>query len=151
MILKTAKAGNYTLGSGVTTSLANGVVPTPVVVADPAGFVAVNPARLRDTRGGAKVGAGSVTEVQVAGVSGVPATATDAVLNVIADDPAAAGFITVYPCGSPIPQTSNVNFMPGQTRSNGVSVKLGTGGKACVYSSRSTHVIVDLNGSFAPR
>ncbi len=161
VILKTAKAGNYSVGSGVTTSMTTGVAATPVVIADPAGFVAVNPARVLDTRTGqtsptgsnlaaAPVTAGSVTEVVIAGVSGVPATATDVVLNVIAVDPSAAGYLTVYPCGSTRPQTSNVNFTPGQTRSNGVSVKLGTGGKVCIYSSAATHLVVDVNGAQVP-
>ena len=145
--LKTAKAGSYDFATGLTTSGTNGAKATPAQIADPAGFVAIIPVRALDTRNGAKVAAGSVTELQITGANGIPAEATDVVLNVTIVDPATAGFVTVYPCGEARPNTSNVNFEAGQTRSNGVTVKLGATGKVCVYTSTGANIIVDVNGA----
>jgi hypothetical protein len=148
--VKSAKAGSFDLGTGLTTTATNGLQKTSIVVADPAGFVAVAPARALDTRSGAVVAAGSTTEVQITGANGVPADATDVVLNVAVDGPTAGGYLTVYPCGTPRPTTSNVNFEAGETRSNGVTVKLGANGKVCIFSSAGANLVVDVNGAVVP-
>jgi hypothetical protein len=70
------------------------------------------------------------------------------VLNVTVDQPSAAGFLTVYRCGTSTPNASNVNFSAGQTTANSVTVSVGTNGKVCVYSSSSTQLIVDVDASF---
>jgi hypothetical protein len=57
------------------------------------------------------------------------------------------GWVTLFPCGQTPPETASVNFGAGQTVSNSVSVRLGTSGKLCVFSSSATHVIADLNGA----
>jgi hypothetical protein len=56
--------------------------------------------------------------IRVAGVAGVPVDASSVALNVIAVDPTAAGFLTVYPCGSTRPDASSVNFVAGETIPN---------------------------------
>jgi hypothetical protein len=105
--------------------------------------------RFLDTRtAGTPVAAGSVTEIVVAGRGNVSAGATAAVLNVTVDQPSAAGFLTVYRCGTSTPNASNVNFSAGQTTANSVTVSVGTNGKVCVYSSSSTQLIVDVDASF---
>jgi len=119
------------------------------------------PARLLDTRTGAGpstidgqalgaglVAAGSVTELQIAGRADIPANASAVVLNVTANGTAGAGFITVFPCGSPLPDASNLNFSAGQTVPNSVIAKIGSGGKVCLYSVAGTHLIADVNGYF---
>ena len=108
------------------------------------------PARLLDTRDGERVAAESVTEVLVAGRGGVPEDATAVVVNVAVDDPAVAGFVTVYPCGTERPLASNVNFVAGQTTSNNVTVKVGAGGKMCIYTTAPIHLVVDVNGAHVP-
>jgi hypothetical protein len=88
-----------------------------------------------------------VTVPVTSAVPGGAAGAADGVLlNVTATEPAADGFLTVYPCGTTPPTVSNVNFKAGDTRPNLVDVKLGTGQSVCVTSNTSTHVIVDLLG-----
>ena len=70
------------------------------------------------------------------------------VLNVTVTEPSGAGFVTVYPCGVATPLASNLNFEAGTTAANAVVVKVGDDGKVCLFSSRSTQLIVDVNGYF---
>ena len=87
--------------------------------------------------------------MQVAGRGGVAIDATALVLNVTVVEPAAAGFVTVYPCGSAIPNTSSVNFAAGATVANAVAAKAGVGGRVCLYSNVATNLVVDVTGYFA--
>ena len=120
----------------------------------------VAPARLLDTRSdgvtvdGVSVaegirGAGTVQVLQVAGRAGVPAGVSSAVLNVTVDQPETAGFITVYPCDAPLPTASNVNYVAGQTVPNAAIARLSAAGTVCLYTSATTHLIVDVSGYFA--
>jgi hypothetical protein len=71
-------------------------------------------------------------------------------LNVTAVNPTRSGFLTVYPTGSPRPNTSNVNFVAGQTVANRVVMPIGTDGHVSIYnSSGSVDIVVDVNGSFS--
>ena len=63
-------------------------------------------------------------------------------------DPAGAGFLTVYPCGTSRPTASNLNFVAGQTIPNAVLAKVGRAATVCVFTSTSTDIIVDVNGYF---
>ncbi len=101
-----------------------------------------------EQRGGAVLG-GSVREVTVRGRAGVPIGAVSAALNVTATGPVASGFLTVFPCGSPQPLASNLNFVAGQTVPNSVVSKLGTSGKVCVFTNVTTDVVVDVAGYFS--
>lgn len=69
-------------------------------------------------------------------------------MNITVTQPQAAGYITAYPCGTPRPNASNVNYLPGQTIPNNVISKIGTNGKICLYTTAPTHLIADLNGYF---
>jgi hypothetical protein len=127
----------------------------------PAGspYVALVPARLLETRAGkttidgqaangGPVVANSETPLTVTGRGGVSATASSVVLNVTVTEPNAAGFITVYPCGSPQPEASNLNYVTGQTIPNLVISKVGTNGQVCLFSSQATQLVVDVNGYY---
>ena len=113
-------------------------------------FGAVDPARLVDTRGGSTPGAGMTTRLPVAGRGGVAGDASAVTLNVTSTGSLAAGFVTVYPCGTPRPNTSNLNFAPGATVANAVTSRVGDGGAVCIYNSAPTHVIVDVSGYYQP-
>jgi hypothetical protein len=89
--------------------------------------------------------AGSILAMQVAGRGAVPTDATSAMLNVTVTEPAADGFVTVYPCGSALPVASSVNFVKGLTVANSVLAKFGPGGTVCIYTRAATHVLVDAN------
>ena len=88
-------------------------------------------------------------QVPVLGVSGVPLTGVTAVsLNLTAVGPTAEGYVTVWPCGSTKPNTSNVNFVKDQVVPNAVIAQVDSTGKICVASSVASHVVVDVNGWF---
>ena len=121
-------------------------------------YVQTTPKRVLETRTnvggqigytGAQPAAGSTITLKVAGINGVPADAKAAFLNVTAANSSAAGWLTVYPCGSPKPNASNVNLIPGVARANLVAAKIGTGGNVCIFASNATDVLADLQG-FAP-
>ena len=118
------------------------------------------PARLLDTRldgttidgvlaKGGILAAGSIQSVQVTGRADVPSGAATAVLNVTVDGPTASGFVTAFPCGADIPTASNLNYVASQTIPNAVVARIGAGGAVCLYTSASTHLIVDVAGYFA--
>jgi hypothetical protein len=115
-----------------------------------AGFLAVDPVRLVDTR----VGAGGVSRLAAGAVSRLdlrelaPAGATAVALNLTgtrSDD----GYVTAYPCSGSLPPTSNLNPAAGHDVTNAAVVPLGDG-QVCVYSSGATDLLVDLNGWLVP-
>jgi len=113
----------------------------------------VVPFRLLDTRGAdtsgtAHVVSGTEIVVPIAGVATIGADASSAVLSVIVTNPAAAGFLTVWPCGQTRPIASNVNFDVGETRANTVLATLGTDGRVCMASNADVDVVVDAQGWF---
>jgi hypothetical protein len=133
------------------------------VVADvngwfPAGtpYLGVQPERLLDTRAGIGVVAAgrttddSVTEVQVTGVgsTAIPADTSAVVLNMTVANPAQNGYVTVWPCGEPMPVASSLNATLPYTRPNLVIAKVGAGGKVCIYTQHATHLLADVNGWF---
>jgi len=153
--------------SGLTTSkfftvtITAAVPVTPPVTPPGNDYQSLPGARLADTRDGATTtdmlfagqglrGAGSTMELTVAGRGGIPADATAVALNVTAVGATAAGYVTVFPCGSPQPTASNLNFTAGAIVPNAVIAKIGTNGKVCLFVSASTHLVVDVNGAFPP-
>ena len=78
----------------------------------------------------------------------MPADASAAVLNVTVDDARAEGFITVFPCDSPQPLTSNLNYLAGSTVPNLVISKIAADGTVCLFTNAATHLVVDVNGYF---
>ena len=68
------------------------------------------------------------------------------VLNVTAAVPDAWGYLTVHPAGTPRPYTSNLTYDVGQTVANTVITAVGAGGRISIYTSASTHLIVDVAG-----
>jgi hypothetical protein len=115
-----------------------------------AGFGALSPGRLLDTREGVGMRpGGTVTVVHVQGQQGVSPAASAVALNVAVTEPQSPGYVTAYPCGVQPPEASNLNYAAGQTIANAVVSMVGSGGDVCVYSSASTHLVVDVNGWFA--
>lgn len=115
----------------------------------PAGFVAVAPRRLLDTRTTARLRAGEERRLTVPGLPTVGRPATVA-LSVVAVDPAAAGHLAVTPCGAPGADTvSSINYIAGDLRPNVVVTPLDASGSVCLRSHRDVDVVVDLTGWFA--
>jgi subtilisin family serine protease len=116
-------------------------------------FAPLTPARILDTRSGARLGAldgtGAALTLQVAGRGGVPVSGVSAVaLNVTVVDGLAnsfGGYVTVFPCGAR-PDASNLNFVSGQTVPNAVIAPLSASGTVCLYVYGTAHVLADVSG-----
>jgi len=118
-------------------------------------FVPVPPERLLETRDLPQIGysgpkpiAGQVIELDVTGVGAadIPDDAKAVVLNVTGTAATEAGHVTVWPCGQPRPEASNLNLDKGDTRANLVIVGVGTDGKVCLYTHSGTDLIADATG-----
>ncbi len=126
-----------------------------------AAYVPTAPERLLETRsteaGGQKGYTGTTPaagqtitlDVTQVGSNAVPNDASAVFLNVTAANTTGSGWVTAYPCGSPRPNTSNVNLIPGVVRANLVPVKVGTNGTVCLFVSAGTDLVADLQG-YAP-
>jgi hypothetical protein len=143
--------------AGVGTTYANGVLrlekPTP---AAPSFYVPLNPARLLDTRNGiggnlSPLGPGVSTLLDVTGVGGVPDHGVTAVvMNVTVTNPTGPGFISAWPSGRPRPTVASLTFVPGQTVSNLVTVKVGDDGRVALLNSFGySDLIADVVGYYA--
>jgi hypothetical protein len=123
--------------------------------ADPAAgeglFQPVAPYRVLDTRSTVALGPGESRALQVAGTggaAGVPASGVSAVVvNLTVTRPTASSHLTVYPGGQPLPSTSSLNFLAGETRANRAIMPVGPDGTVSIYNhAGSSHVVVDVNG-----
>jgi Bacterial Ig-like domain len=141
-----------TAGNSATVTIAV-VKLTPT--AEMSKFVPLSPVRIFDTRANGEVGpkglvaAGKSIDVQVAGVKGIPADAIAVVLNVTTTDGLGGGFVTAWPAGEPEPNSSNLNVTrANQTRPNGVTIKVGAGGKITLRTTGGSHLLADAFGYF---
>jgi hypothetical protein len=129
-------------------SIVTAPYPTPIYSAGPL------PARFLDTRPNQKTADGlfqgtgrreadATLAVKIAGRGAVPADAKSVTLNVTVLGEG-TGYVTVYPCDSPRPATSNLNVRTGQTISNSVITRLAADGTVCIYNQAPAHLIVDV-------
>ena len=110
-------------------------------------LTAVSP--LNGVRGAsALVSAGSVTEVRVAGVAGVPGDASAVVANVTAVDGSSPGYVTAFPCGESPGDASTVNYRDGLAVANSTTVAVGERGRICLFSLTKVNLVVDVQGYF---
>ena len=120
-----------------------------------AGFEAIAPVRVMDTReglGGIHLAPGEARNLKVTGQANIPDDGgVGAVsLNVTVTDPTAAGFVTLWPAGREQPPTSNVNFVAGQTVANAVPVGVSSSGEVTIFNSAGdTEIVVDVTGWYA--
>ena len=126
------------------------VVATAAATTEPGQFVPVEPCRLIDTRDGDALGAGGSVDVMVAGACGIPVEAVAVAVTVTAVRPAAMGFVTIWPGDEAQPETSVVNYRPGQVVANSQLVRLGPDGAVRAFSLAATDLIVDVTGYFVP-
>jgi len=114
-------------------------------------FASVPPQRVYDSRrpGFARLDPDQPREI-VMPTSVVPANATSVMINLTTTNSTAFGFFTAYPCGSPVPNASNLNFAAGEDRAVAAIVGLGAGQKVCVVSNVPSNVVIDVNGYYAP-
>jgi hypothetical protein len=124
-------------------------------------FVSPVPDRWVDTRSGLGAPARPVAparpiEIPVVGrtmtVAGqvvtVPADVEAVAMNIVSAAAPGSGYLTVWPCGTTRPTTSNLNY-PGRTVvANNVVASVGVNGSVCLYAHSDTHVVVDVTGFF---
>ncbi len=120
-------------------------------------FYAISPCRLADTRqangpfGGPELTAGSTRSFTIPdSACSIPASAAAYAMNVTVVPSGPLGFLTAWPAGSLQPNVSTLNSWDGTVVANAAIVPAGTGGAVNVYVNGATHVILDINGYFAP-
>ena len=136
---------------------ANNTATVLTLLEHPLAFHTLSPCRVVDTRGaagpvgGPALAAAASRSFTVVGRCGVPATAWALSLNVAVTNATAAGNLRVYPGGTPVPGSSTLNYVAGQTRANNATVSLGPAGDVaafCGQTSGTTDFILDVNGYF---
>lgn len=120
---------------------------------DGASFAGRSPVRLTDTRWrGTPVGAGQTLVVPVVGAGKAPTGTTSVVITLTATEARAPGWVSAFPCAAPPApgaETSNLNLLAGETRAVHATVPVGPDGAICLRTLQTTHLLVDLAGSFA--
>lgn len=125
-------------------------------------FYPVAPCRIADTRSvGGSGKTGPFGPPQMSGHStrtfpipssscGIPGTAEAYSLNVTVVPPKALSYLTAWPAGLPLPNTTTLNSSNGTIVANAAIVPAGAGGGISVYVSNTTDVVIDINGYFGP-
>jgi hypothetical protein len=114
-------------------------------------FEPIASTRRYDSRpGGTVLAAGSVVRVGTRGSGGAPSDSTAASFTVHALEARSDGFVTVWPCDTPMPVVSSVNVTAGASVTNSVDVAVGPTGEVCFFLSRPMHLAVDLAGWYGP-
>ncbi len=120
-------------------------------------FYPVTPCRIADTRnpvgpfGGPILESGELRSFQVpASNCGVPASAGAYALNVTVVPEERLGYLTIWPDATAQPFVSTLNSWGGSVVANAAIVPAGVSGGIRVYVTDRTHVIIDVNGYFAP-
>lgn len=109
--------------------------------------------RSLDTRqSGPQPAVGSVSRVNLNGL--VPSDAIAVVGTLTAVGAATYGYVTSYPRGAALPDTSNLNLGPGETRAVGVITKLASVGGITgvdLYNASGAHLLFDVVGYMTGR
>ena len=122
-------------------------------------YFPMNQTRIVDTRSNSGyTGAGNPLnptspklQLALLGDYGVPTNATAVALNVTVTNTTSSGYLVVYPDGTNLPDSSNLNWQQNQTVANLVQVNIGADGKVDFYNAiGTTDLIVDLEGYYAP-
>lgn len=109
--------------------------------------------RLLNTRTagtGAPLAGGATVDVQVAGVSGLPASGVAGAVLHLTVTPQQAGYLKAWPVAEAEPDVTLMDFGAGDWRTNTVVLRPGADGKIRLRngSSAPIHLIVDLQGWF---
>lgn len=117
---------------------------------DGPGYTPVYPQRVVDTRTTSPLGPNSTTVFQLSGIGGVPPTGVGAVaFNLTATRQTARTWLTVFPTGSSMPLSSDLNPEPKVVATNLVIGKLGPDGSISLFNKNGTvDVIIDVVGWF---
>ena len=125
----------------------------------PAGltFVPVTPCRVADTRnpagpfGGPPLVGQATRGFRIPSSNcNIPTTAKAYSVNATVVPPGFLGFLTVFPCGQPLPLASTLNATDGRVKAAAAIVPAGTNGDLCFFSTNTTDLVLDINGYFVP-
>ena len=160
------KANAAIVGAGTNGQVSVFVTDTAHVILDvngyfvPAGtagalaFYPASPCRALDTRVAGSGGALAASETRrIPGGSGAGCLSTTAQaysLNVTVVPPASLGYLTLWPDQNSQPLVSTLNDLTGTIVANAAVLRAGSGGAVNVFVTDATHLLVDLNGYFAP-
>jgi hypothetical protein len=116
-------------------------------------YQAAKPTRLLDTRSGTGGWLGAAASLQAldldaGAVPGVPASAAAIAGTITATGTWGDGFVTTWPCSTPRPTASTLNYGRLQNVPNAAVVALGADRKICAASFVSTYLLFDLTGWF---
>ena len=141
--------GKFCIFSSVETEL---VVDLSGVYATDAGqpFQPIIAQRRYDSRPIGLVPGDVVVRVPIAGVYGVPASATAIAVTVHSSNAVGDGFVTIWPCEAERPTTSVLNTTTGASVTNHTQVGLDPDGGVCMYAQTAMNLVLDISGWFGP-
>ena len=116
-------------------------------------FYLVTPCRVADTRDGDghAIPGGTSRDFNLpASNCGVPPTAKAYSVNITVVPSGPLGYLTAWPAGTAQPVVSTLNSPKGRILANAAIVPAGANGAMSVYVSADSHVVIDINGYFAP-
>lgn len=148
-----AAPGTYTVTDTVTDAGGRTETATKQVTVGLA-FVGITPQRVLDTRYGTgapekPVGPAGLVRVKVAGVDGIPSNVSAVTMNVTDTGATASSHVTAYADGSTRPNASALNFGPGQTNPNLVTVPVGQDGYVDLWNSAGdVELFADVQGYY---
>ena len=125
----------------------------------PAGltFVPVTPCRVADTRnpvgpfGGPFLAAQSTRGFTIpSSACNIPTSAKAYSVNATVVPKGFLGFLTIFPCGQPLPLASTLNATDGRVKAAAAIVPAGTNGGLCFFTTNDTELVLDINGYFVP-
>ncbi len=113
-------------------------------------FYAVAPCRVLDTRiSGTEQPLNGTMTIPVAGSCSVPSNASAVVVNATVVPVTSLAYLSLWPNGVNLPLVSTLNAPDQAITSNMAIVPMGNG-SINAYSPSGTHLILDINGYFAP-
>jgi hypothetical protein len=80
----------------------------------------------------------------------IPQSARAYSLNATVVPSGGLGYLTLWPAGSAQPLVSTLNSPLGLTLANAAIVPAGTAGSISAFVTQPTHLVMDINGYFAP-
>ena len=120
-------------------------------------FIPVTPCRVADTRnangpfGGPFLGANTTRGFTIpSSACNIPAAAQAYSVNVTVVPHSTLGFLTMFPCGQPLPLASTLNSIDGRVKASAAIIPAGTNGSICAFVTNDTELVIDINGYFVP-
>ncbi len=117
----------------------------------PLSYQPIVPTRLLDTREENtfyknRLAARQVIQVPIQELIGMPEGVWSAAVNLTAVGASNPGFLSAFPCGGSVPETSSLNFPPQDAVASLSVSRVGMNGNLCIFASSRAHVIVDIVG-----